>query len=94
MMQKLKSDALWCKSAKNLAICFIYEASINLWCDLMTLFKTDELFAALLVTTSVTCREETCWTSWGTWMLCAIAGYRKAPFLQQPKVQPSSAVEY
>ena len=37
MMQKLKNDALWCKSAKNLAICFIYEASINLWCDLTTL---------------------------------------------------------
>ena len=37
MMQKLKNDALWCKSAKNLAICYIYEASINLWCDLMTL---------------------------------------------------------
>ena len=40
MMQKLKNDALWCKSAKNLAICFIYEASINLWCDLTTLQKT------------------------------------------------------
>ena len=39
MMQKLKNDALWCKSAKNLAICFIYEASINLWCDLTTLAK-------------------------------------------------------
>ena len=37
MMQKLKNDALWCKSAKNLAICLIYEASINLWCDLTTL---------------------------------------------------------
>ena len=37
MMQKLKNDALWCKSAKNLAICIIYEASINLWCDLTTL---------------------------------------------------------
>ena len=37
MMQKLKNDALWCKSAKNLAIYFIYEASINLWCDLTTL---------------------------------------------------------
>ena len=40
MMQKLKNDALWCKSAKNLAICFIYEASINLWCDLTTLHKS------------------------------------------------------
>ena len=39
MMQKLKNDALWCKSAKNLAICFIYEASINLWCNLTTLTK-------------------------------------------------------
>ena len=37
MMQKLKNDALWCKIAKNLAICFIYEANINLWCDLTTL---------------------------------------------------------
>ena len=37
MMQKLKNDALWCKSAKNSAICIIYEASINLWCDLTTL---------------------------------------------------------
>ena len=34
---KIKKDALWCKSAKNLAICFIYEACINLWCDLTTL---------------------------------------------------------
>ena len=34
---KIKNDALWCKSAKNLAIGFIYEASINLWCDLTTL---------------------------------------------------------
>ena len=40
MMQKLKNDALWCKSAKNLAICFIYEARINLWCDLTTLHYT------------------------------------------------------
>ena len=38
---KLKNDALWCKSAKHLAICFIYEASINLWCDLTTLHLTD-----------------------------------------------------
>ena len=37
MKQKFKNDAVWCKSAKNLAICFIYEASINLWCDLTTL---------------------------------------------------------
>ena len=46
MMQKLKNDALWCKSAKNLAICFIYEASINLWCDLTTLvwWKLDGMF--------------------------------------------------
>ena len=37
MKQKLKNDALWCKIAKNLAKCFIYEARINLWCVFWTL---------------------------------------------------------
>ena len=39
MKQKLKNDALWCKIAKNLVKCFIYEARINLWCVFWTLFK-------------------------------------------------------
>ena len=55
MKQKLKNDALWCKIAKNLAICIIYEASINLWCDLTTLYYISNI---IIITLKV---HRRCW---------------------------------
>ena len=77
MKQKLKNDALWCKSAKNLAICFIYEVSINLWCDLTTAYPSwrvtvifgrrvaggrDALVTADNWRTVDTCADVLCWS--------------------------------
>ena len=41
MKQKWEYDASSCKIAKNLAKCFIYEGSINLWCKFWTLEYKD-----------------------------------------------------
>ena len=43
MKQKLKNVALWCKIAKNLAKCFIYEARIK-WCVFWTLHYANQVY--------------------------------------------------
>ena len=69
MKQKLKNDALWCKIAKNLAKCFIYEAHINLWCVFWTLVKgpfTD--VSAQIFTDSLECLvSKLKWKICGSW---------------------------